>query len=159
MLRNFRFVVEDQLAGMAHPGWDDELEESLIELKAHGITAIVSLDEFGLDEAIVTRYEFAYLHLAIDDFTAPTIDQADQFVEFVREQVVEGVGVAAHCYAGIGRTGTMMAVYLVAEGRTAEQALEENHAASGRSVETADQRKLIFDYAALLRQRAATEEE
>jgi atypical dual specificity phosphatase len=153
VLENFRFVVEGELAGMAHPGYDDGLEESLIELKARGIAAIVSLDEYGLDEAILARYEFAYLHLPIDDFTAPTLRQADQFVEFVREQAASKVGVVAHCYAGIGRTGTMLAVYLVAQGRTAEEAVDEVRRASGRSVETSTQRQLIFDYAARSRQR------
>ena len=49
MLRNFRFAIDDQLAGMAHPGDGPQLQDNLIELQAYGIQAIISLDEYGLD--------------------------------------------------------------------------------------------------------------
>ena len=153
MLENFRFVVDGVLAGMAHPGRRRDIEDSLIELQSLGIGAIVSLEEYGLDEGILKRHGFEYLHIPVEDFTAPTFEQADQFVEFVRSQAGQAKAVAAHCYAGVGRTGTMLVSYLIAEGASAEDALARVKRVSGTDVETAGQKKFTQNYAAYRRER------
>jgi len=45
------------------------------------------------------------------------MEQASRFVQFVTEQRAAQRPVAVHCEAGLGRTGTMLAVYLIFQVR------------------------------------------
>lgn len=149
MLRNFRFIVPGKLAGMGHPGFRDRLPKTLRKLKARGITAIVSLEEEGLPEDFLAEWEMAYRHFPIDDFCPPTIDQAQAFCAFVDEQVSAGGAVAAHCWAGIGRTGTMLACYLIHKGWGADRAIQEVRKTGG--IESAEQVAFLHQFAEALR--------
>jgi len=147
MLRNFGFVIDGRLAGLAHPGFSGDLEGALAELKAEGITGLVSLDEAGISGELARSYGIDHLHLPVDDFAPPTLQQADRFVAFVDDQVASGGQVAAHCQAGIGRTGTMLAAYLIAHGATVEAAVDQVRHRRAQSVESDRQHAFLVDYA------------
>jgi len=149
MLRNFRFLIPDKLAGMGHPGWTDQLPQALEALKEKGIGAIVSLDETGLLDDVVAQHGFAYRHYPIDDFCPPTLEQARAFVGFVDEQIRKGRAVVAHCWAGIGRTGTMLACYLIHQGDSADNAIREVRRWGG--IETREQEAFLIDFEAVCR--------
>jgi protein-tyrosine phosphatase len=51
------------------------------------------------------------------------------------------------CGAGIGRTGTMLAAYLVSKCYSPEKALEEVREKRGIGVESYVQRAAVFEYA------------
>ena len=55
-----------------------------------------------------------------------------------------------HCDAGLGRTGTVLAAYLVSRGESASAALEKVRAMRPGSVETPDQEQVITKYAELV---------
>jgi atypical dual specificity phosphatase len=56
--------------------------------------------------------------------------------------------VAVHCGGGLGRTGTLLACYLVsAEGLPADAAIARVRAARPGSVETEDQEQAVRRYA------------
>jgi len=46
----------------------------------------------------------------------PTQAQVNEFVRFVDEMLDRGQAVLVHCRGGYGRTGTMLACYLVSRG-------------------------------------------
>ncbi|MHC4885453.1 MAG: phosphatase domain-containing protein, partial [Planctomycetota bacterium] len=56
----------------------------------------------------------------------------------------------AHCGTGIGRTGTMLACYLVAQGRSADAAIRELRRSRPGSIETRAQIRVVHDYATVL---------
>jgi len=58
-----------------------------------------------------------------------------------------------HCGAGLGRTGTVLACYLVSRGLTAEQAIGEVRLARPGAVEAVSQVAFVYAYEALLRSR------
>jgi len=147
MLRNFRFVVKGKLAGMAHPGYRDTLPKALEELRRKGIGAIVSLDEEGLPDDLVADHGFAYRHYPVDDFSAPSMEQAKAFVQFVDEQLGRGHAVVAHCWAGIGRTGTLLACYLIHTGHSAREA--ENMVRRIGGIESREQEDFLIEFEAL----------
>jgi atypical dual specificity phosphatase len=148
MLRNFSYVVEDQIAACAHPDYSGDCSESLEELKERGIGALVSLDECGIPLHEIADHDFHYLHLAVPDFTPPTIDQVRQFLDFVERERTEGRRVAVHCGAGYGRTGTMLACYFVAQGDSPEKAVRKVRESRPGSIETTEQEKFVCDFAA-----------
>ncbi len=152
MADNFSFVFEGRVAGMARPGRSRPLQDDLIFLKAQGIGAIVSVTERPLDHEIVRGFGFRYLHLPVPDYGAPTLQQIEEFLAFI--EVAEGDGaVAVHCFAGQGRTGTMLACALVDRGMTAEDAIRIVRAKRWPSIDTPVQEQAIFEFAAVRRCR------
>ncbi len=153
---NFSFVIPGKLAGMARPVSGDNFESELLVLKRQGIDAIVSLTQEPLSVTAVHRQKMDYLHLPIADFTAPTPAQIERFVAFVRRQNEEHHAVAVHCGAGMGRTGTMLACYLVAIGESAEEAVSSVRAIRPGSIETEEQERSVRRYEQALRAQQDT---
>lgn len=150
MAENFSFVIEGKLAGMARPGRSKPLQEDLIFLKGQGIGAIVSVTERPLDEEIVRSFDLRYLHLPVLDYCAPSPCQIEEFLAFL--EAVEGDGaVAVHCFAGQGRTGTLLACALVSLGMSAEEAIRFVRAKRRPSIDTLVQEQAIFDFASMRR--------
>ncbi|MCC5877512.1 MAG: dual specificity protein phosphatase family protein [Candidatus Sumerlaeia bacterium] len=148
MLRNFCYVVDDVLAGSALPGDWGNLADDLQEARDSGITAIVSLTEKSLPAAVFKEYGLDHLHLPIEDFTPPTMEQVKRFVAYVNKIKEGGKGsTLVHCRAGIGRTGTMLACYLVSTGMSAEDAIDRIRNLRPGSIETFDQEFIVREYA------------
>lgn len=54
--------------------------------------------------------------------------------------------VAVHCLAGLGRTGTMLACYLVATGTPANNAIMRIREWRPGSIETKEQEAVVYEY-------------
>jgi atypical dual specificity phosphatase len=62
------------------------------------------------------------------------------------------MGVAVHCTAGKGRTGTVLAAYLVTTGLSAHAAIDRVRHLRPGSVETPDQEEAVEEFARRWRQ-------
>jgi atypical dual specificity phosphatase len=133
---------------MARPGRSVPLEDDIEFLKAQGIGAIVSVTERPLDERIVRSLGLQYLHLQVPDYGAPTIQQIERFLSFLEAGETDGA-VVVHCYAGQGRTGSLLACALVHLGLGAEEAIRFVRAKRPPSIDTLVQEQVIYDFAAL----------
>ena len=91
------------------------------------------------------------LHLPVPDFTPPTPEQIDQAIAAIDEVIESGRKVAVHCVAGLGRTGTVLACYLVSKGDDPDQAIDRIRALRPGSIETQGQVRAIHAYAEMLR--------
>lgn len=139
---NFSFVVEGVLAGLARPSDDD-----IGALPSHGIAGLVSLTEAPLNRDAVANRGLKYLHLPIRDFGVPSMEAVEAFVDFVRRVRTDGGGAAAvHCGSGMGRTGTLLACFLVSEGRGAAEAVAEVRRLRPGSIETDGQERFIASW-------------
>jgi len=154
------WVIPGALAGMPMPfihperrlnmggtltAYDDELPA----LHNAGIRAVVSLLNIPSDAAVYESAGFVYKCLPVPDGGAPTAEQAQEFIAFVDRQLAARHPVAVHCEAGLGRTGTMLAAYLISQGNSAELAIRRVRAAEGSAVETPRQIQFLEDLAAM----------
>jgi atypical dual specificity phosphatase len=139
---NFSWVIDKQLAGCAGPATQHDARF----LYSEGIRAIVRLahpDTFT-DVIMPVRQlrlaGLAHCDSRVRDFSAPRMDQVVRVVRFIRRQLENGSPVAVSCGAGFGRSGTVLACYLVSEGWEAERAITLVRSKRPGSIEELDSR-------------------
>jgi atypical dual specificity phosphatase len=137
---NFDWIVEGQVAAMAKP-WP----EDVAELRRRGITAVLSLTERAPAE--IEAAGISFLALPVRDFHAPTMGQLEAAVEYIERAVDSGGACAVHCGAGLGRTGTVVAAWLVRRGRDARAAIAEVRRRRPGSIETTEQEGAVLAFA------------
>ena len=137
------WLIRGVLGGMSAPSRRGDVAE----LARQGVTALISLSEYA--ESIgsaALRHGIRWLHIPVEDFEAPEPGQIRDAVRFISEEIGNGGTVVVHCAAGLGRTGTILACYLVSQGATPEAAIHQVRAFRPGSVETEEQEKAIRDY-------------
>lgn len=142
----FTWVVDDRVVGMSRPGPAD-----LAALKTCGVTHVISLTVQALSRDSLSRHGIVGIHIPMPDMRAPSLREVERFVEKLSSLVDAGNKVAVHCGAGLGRTGTMLACYLVSRGMSAEEAMQEVRRRRPGSVESRAQEQAVRDYETHLR--------
>ena len=104
---NFSWLINDKLAGSGMPTSLSEIDWVLKQ----GVKSIITMTESALPESWVK--DVKYLHVPTEDLSAPDIAQIDEAVEYIHTRIQNNEPVMVHCAAGIGRTGTILACYLV----------------------------------------------
>jgi len=145
MIMNFSWVVDNKLAGSRGP----RSKSDLITLKEQGVGALVRLVEPY--EAWVTSKEINEVGLQdynepVPDFHAPTQAQIDKIIAYVDSHIENGIAVGVSCNAGIGRSGVILACYLVRKGLSPKDALELVRKKRGRGPEVPEQIIAVEDY-------------
>lgn len=144
---NFSWIIEGKLAGSMGPVDRQQLQY----LKDQGVGALVRMERrtvSGEDVGLVDMAEF------VVDFTPPTQDQIDRMIAFIDDQIAASTPVAVSCQAGVGRTGTVLACYLVHTGYEAGDAIAEVRRLRPRSVEAPGQVESVYQYQERLRRAA-----
>jgi atypical dual specificity phosphatase len=125
-------------------------EDDLPLLVRAGIGSVVSLLNIPSDAAVYASAGLGYLCLPIPDGYAPSLEQMLEFLRFEREQRELGRVVAVHCAAGLGRTGTVLAGYVIADGCSAESAIARIRTARRGAIETSEQVRFLHNLPAAL---------
>ena len=148
---NFSWVVEGKLAGSGLPMTEDDFEW----LMGCGIRSIITVREVALPAEWFDGRDVSYLHLKVEDFGAPSIEELDDAVTFIEEQLKLGRPAMVHCAAGKGRTGTVLAAYLVkSENLSAERAIEKIRLLRPGSVQSILQETAVSMYEKFLNSKA-----
>ena len=137
---NFSWVLEGSLAAAQGP----TSRRDLIFLKLQDIRSIVRMEERTISgEAL----ELEDLYEPVPDYTAPNLDQIHRMVTFIEAEIETWEHpVVVTCQAGLGRTGTVLASYLVYVGYKPEDAMKLIRELRPGSIETADQEDAIKRY-------------
>lgn len=140
---NFSWVIDGMLAGCGLPVTDDEFDWVV----AQGIKSIVTVREVALPSDWFNGGDIDYLHLAVEDFGAPNLEELVQAVDFIDQQISSGRPVMVHCAAGKGRTGAVLAAYLVKkQSLTADQAIDKVRDMRPGSVQSISQETAVSMY-------------
>ena len=138
--RNFSWIEPPVLAGCGRPESVTELEAA----KREGVEAIVSLTSTPLNPEIIRRLGFVYLHSPLS--TIPSTQQLAQVAQFIESQKSQSHPVLVHCGEGKGRTGTVLAAYLVYNGMQADEAIQLIREKRPGSIQTAEQELAIHEF-------------
>jgi atypical dual specificity phosphatase len=143
------WIVPDQVAAMALPS-----PRELSRLRRMGITLLVSVTTTPLNPEDVTNAGLRYLHLPVMYLRRPSPEQIQSFITYTKAEIAAGGKIAVHCVGGIGRTGTVIACYLVDQGMPAREAITYVRAKRQGSVESLEQENAVYQWA---KQKAARE--
>jgi len=144
---NFSWLEKSKIAGCARPVTEGELKA----VKEQGIQAIVSLTGTPLNPDAVSRIGFEYLHSHISG--APSIKQLDHIIQFVERKNAQSKPVLVHCGEGKGRTGTVLAAYLVYHGLSADEAIRMVREKRPGSIENLEQENAVLEFEKHLKKR------
>ena len=145
------WVERDFLCFGEKPGRWRSLEEDLTYLRSRQVGAVVSLLEIEPALEIYERNGFVTHHIPIQDFHAPTQTQFQECMHILADFHRRRIAVHIHCNAGVGRSGTMAAAWLIYSGKRTLEAVESIRRLKVGTVETDDQYSALLEYEARLR--------
>lgn len=90
------------------------------ELLSKGIEVDISLEEERIDKPFGVKL---FTWIPVKDHTAPMQDQLEYGVAAISKAVEMNKKVYVHCQNGHGRAPTLVAAYLIFEGKTADEAI------------------------------------
>lgn len=152
-----------KLSTMARPRGGDWLFDEFRDLALAGVSVVVSLltdaeaAELRLeregDAAVAAGIQF--VRLPTPDRSPPDPAAATTVARELAEQLRGGASVAVHCRHGIGRSSTLAAAILVAEGLEPADAWTRIAAARGMPVPDTDAQREFIDRRTTVRQPAS----
>ena len=145
----FTWIDKPHVAALAHP----DSAADLHWLRRNGIDILISLTESPVRRDWVNEAGMIVVNVPVPDMEPPTDRQLDHLLETIRKANASRMGVAVHCEAGLGRTGTVLAAYLVTNGLSPKDAVAKVRDLRPGSVETADQERAIEAFAKRLASR------
>lgn len=128
-IENLTWVSEELWRGSAPDA------NGYASLAESGVKTIVDLraEDLRVDEELIESLGMQLVRIPLRDGQSPTESQVGAFLDTMRDR--PGL-VYLHCGAGVGRTGTMAAAYLVETGRASSlEAVQRNLAVGPPSLE------------------------
>lgn len=152
--RGFLWLIKGRLAGTPRPGVFHDIEYDLQALKRVGVTQLVTLTERAPEVEEMREFGIDNLWRPIPDMQAPSIEQAVEICQQIDTMMQQQEVVAVHCRAGLGRTGTILAAYLIWQGSDALSALETVRKVEPRWVQSEVQVAFLESFAQAMANRS-----
>ena len=140
-LWNFSWVRQGVIAGSAGPVTDRQFEYLLDK----GIEVIINLADIHYEVSDELKDKFYIYNLSITDYSIPTELNITEFWSTCKKHMNQNNPIVVHCYAGCGRTGTMLALWilLTQQVKTGIEAIHLIRRLRPCSIETEEQEQFI----------------
>jgi len=137
----FSWLIENKLAGSGIPTSINEVEWVIEQ----GVKSIVTVREEPLDDDWIK--DVNYLHVHSNDMGVPEFDDLTYTIDFIHRRITNNEPVMVHCLAGMGRTGTLLACYLVKyQKMSADDAIQKVRKERPGSIQSYPQEEMIFQF-------------
>ena len=137
----FSWVIENKLAGSGIPTSIDEVQW-IIE---QGVKSIVTIREEPLADNWIK--DVNYLYVMSNDMGVPEFNDLIHAVDFIHRRITNNEPVLVHCLAGMGRTGVVLACYLVKyQNMSADEATQKIREERPGSIQSYPQEEIIFRF-------------
>lgn len=146
-LSSFYWIIPGTIGGMQKPGLLSDEEEDIRRLSAINVDFLVSLTMKPVELWKYRGSKIIGLHFPIKDMGAPEVKATYLFFSSLIPQLKKGKSAIFHCKAGIGRTGTMLACYLIMEGNTAPKSIEIVRSIFFRYIQSDEQIDFLHEFA------------
>ena len=144
---NFSWIIEEKLAGSAIPTSKEEIDW----VKQEGVKSIVTIREEPLEDEWIK--DINYLHVNSNDMGVPEFNDLVFAIDFIRRRIEENKPVMVHCLAGLGRTGTLLACYLIKyENMSADDAVQKVREERPGSIQSFSQEEIIHKFQIFVRE-------
>jgi atypical dual specificity phosphatase len=140
----FDWLLSDQLGACVNPS---VAAGAASELRQRRIGLLINLHEIPDPPALLVELQAETVHLPVQNSDAPTQAQLDRGVAAIDDALSRRIRVAVHCGAGLGRSGTLLAAYLVSCGSAPEDAIDKVRSVRPGSIETLEQEDAVHRYA------------
>jgi atypical dual specificity phosphatase len=144
----FHWILPDRLAGMGKPGLLRDEDDDLSSIATAGVTLLVSLTERPFPPESLRAYGIQGRHFPIVDMNVPALDRTARLCRALEKHLETGQAAAVHCHAGLGRTGLILASYLVWQHETPDAAIARVRAAIEGAIQTPQQAAFVHQFAA-----------
>jgi atypical dual specificity phosphatase len=135
----FHWVLANQLGGAQRPGLIQEESQDLEGLAALGCRVLVSLTQQRYALEKLESLGIEGVHFPVDDMRAPEPEAAADLCHRIDAWLAASKPTVLHCRAGLGRTGTLLAAYLIHQGANAVHAIEEVRSVNPRYIQSQEQ--------------------
>jgi hypothetical protein len=134
------FVTRDLLLGPE--------PESVGQLADLGVDAVLDMRAEKADDAAALEARgMSYKHILVADYHAPTQEQLREGVAWIRAELAQGKRVYVHCAAGVGRSATVVAAFLMDEyGWSQERAWSYLESRRPIVKQTEEQRDALIEF-------------
>jgi len=154
--RGFLWLHKGQLAGTPLPGVFFEKDYDLKALQRVGVTRLLSTTQTPVPKDELAPFGISGKAFPIKDMGVPTLEQAVEICQYIEQMIQSDEVVAVHCRAGLGRTGTVLALYLIWENIDALSALERVRNIEPRWVQSDKQVKFLDDFSRFISGKSFT---
>lgn len=123
------------LAGEYPAKYEEELTRKRLDaLIEAGFDTFIDLTQSGemfpyqeilREQAAAYGVNVTHQRFPIGDFGLPTPKKMNEILNTIDESLQNGHKIYLHCWGGIGRTGTTVGCYLVRQGKSADEALDQ----------------------------------
>ncbi len=153
------WIINKKLAASSIPENINDLDR----WAAMGIRAVMVLIEpnevmhlGGMSNYLkeLEKRHFEFVTIPIPDFTAPTLETCLQAIKWIDEKIKEKMPVLVHCKGGLGRTGTIIACYLISQGMSYEEAINYVRDKRPGSISMQEQVKILKQFYKLIKHKS-----
>ena len=160
------WVINAKLMAGEYPGSSESLITRcrIRDLLSQGVNRFIDLTEvgeYGLlpylnelnHEASLAGVNVTYHRFPIPDMSMPTAEEMRRILKVLGDSLKGDDAIYLHCYGGKGRTGTVVGCFLVEQGFSGKEALQqienlrgERLRQGGSSPETEAQRDMVINW-------------